>query len=366
MKKIIFIITLVMTMVLSLTDAAFPSVFVPADNPNIRYQGRWDFSDPKNPAHSWPGVVLFVNFSGRSIGIRTNDNAGYYNINIGGKSYGIFHGDKKGIADYILIDSLSKKRHSLRLSLRNFAFDTVYTFSGFLIDEGARLYPAPKAPHRKIEFIGDSYTSAEGNEVKEEKIEWSLTFPLTNIDEGFAATIARHYKAEYHTTSRSGIGLVCDWQGMTETSMTKYFDRTLMEKSEPKWDFASWKPDLVVLALGLNDISGLRGKDSVVSQANSELFRKSYHDFLNTIRKDYPGVQILAVASYPDWIRDNIKQVVTEENAQGNSDVSYTQYDYFTGGYVANGHPTIATHRKMAKQIISAIDELGLFARHKK
>lgn len=340
--------------------------FILANNPDIQYYGRWDFRDSLNPAYSWPGIAVSIEFSGRSIGVRMNDNAGYYNVIIDGKSFGVFHGDKRGTADYILADSLPQKHHSLRLSLRNFSFDTVYTFSGFLIDGGARLFHPHIRHQKKIEFIGDSFTAAAGNEAKDLKMEWSATFPVTNIDLGFAAMIARHYKADYHTICRSGIGMLCDWTGNMDLAMPKFYDRTLMERSEPKWDFASWQPDLVVLALGGNDFSGLSNKDSVVSQENSEIFRNTYRTFLATIRRVYPGTKILAVAIYPDWVYKNIRQVVEDENSSGNKDVAYAQFDYFPGGYVCNGHPTIKTHCKMAKQIITAIDELKVFSRHKK
>ena len=29
---------------------------IPANDPNIQYYGRWDFSDPKAPTHSWGDV----------------------------------------------------------------------------------------------------------------------------------------------------------------------------------------------------------------------------------------------------------------------------------------------------------------------
>lgn len=341
-------------------------VFIPANNPNIQYQGRWDFRDSLNPAYSWPGVAIKVDFNGSSIGVRMNDNNGYYNVTIDGKFYDVFRGDKAGTADYILADSLPKKHHSLRLSMRNFSFDTVYTFSGILIDDGARLFPPHIRQQKKIEFIGDSFTAAAGNEAKELTMAWPATFPVTNIDQGYAAMIARHYNADYHTICRSGIGMVCDWSGKMEISMPKFYDRTLMESSEPKWNFSSWQPDLVVLALGGNDFWGLSDRDSIISQKNSELFQKTYHSFLATLRRVYPGTKILAVAVYPDWVYKTIRQIVDDENSSGNNDVAYSQFDYFPDGYVCNGHPTITTHRKMANQIITAIDKLKIFSRPKK
>jgi len=343
------------------SNMIYQPVFIPANNSDIQYFGRWDMADSLNPTHSWPGVYIYAEFSGTSIGVRMNDTTNYYNVYIDGKLHSIFHGNKPEDADYILADSLSNGHHTFRFSQRNISFDQIYTFSGLLLDKGAELFTPPPKPKRKIEFIGDSFTAAEGNEATEPEMNWVLKFPVTNIDKGFATIIARHYKAQYHITARSGIGMVCDWQGNFNVSMPHYFDRTLMERSEPKWDFNKWVPNLVVICLGLNDISGLKGKDTVVSETNSEVFRNGYKQFLAAVWKAYPGVKIVAVAAYPKWIRKNVRQVVDDEMAEGHKDIYYTHFDFFPGGYVANGHPTVATHRKMANEIIKAIESFKIF-----
>ena len=336
--------------------------FIPAYNPNIQYFGRWDFSDSVHPEQSWPGVYICAEFSGSSIGIRIDDNVNYYNVYIDNKFLKIFKGDKDGDADYMLADGLENTNHSFRLSKRNISFGRVFTFSGLLLSEnGTILKPAPE-PVRKIEFIGDSFTAAEGNETKELEMKWENKFPFTNIDKGFVGDIAAHYNAQYHATCRSGMGLVCDWQGKFDLAMPKWFDRTLMEREDPKWDFKQWIPNLVVICLGLNDLSGLKGKDTVVSEENSSLFRKTYHDFIATVRGFYPGVTIVAVSAHPEWTQKNIKLVVDEENSMGHKDISFAQFGFFNGGYVANGHPTVESHQKIADAIIKVIDQTRVFA----
>jgi len=340
---------------------SYSTQLIPADNPSIQYYGRWDFSDPLHPKYSWPGVYIVAQFTGRSIGIRISDGINYYNVYIDGKLHSVFHGDVKGEADYILAAGLEHTQHILCLSKRNIVFDAVFTFSGLLIDDGASLLTPPPKPKSKIEFIGDSFTAAESNEATVPELAWEDRFPVTNIDKGFAPVIARHYNAQYHTICRSGIGVVCDWQGKTDHTMPMIFGRTLMEKPEPKWDFTRWIPDLVIVSLGLNDHSGLKDKDGNVSKEKSAFFRKGYRDFLGTICSVYPGVKILVVAAFPEWIRTNVRQVVEEEKRNGKTDIDYTQYSEFPGGYVAYGHPTVETHQKMADQIIAAIDSLNIF-----
>ncbi len=333
----------------------YATKFVAANNPCIEYSGRWDMSDSLHPRHSWPGIFIETIFDGDSIGVRMSDSVNYYDVYIDGKFHGVLHGNNSSDADYILADSIGSGRHTFRLSQRNISFG-IYSFSGLILADSGSLYMPPAPPARKIEFIGDSFTAAEGNEAKDSVMEWEAKFPVTDIDSGFAVMVARHFDAQYHITARSGIGMVCDWQGKFDVSMPHYFDRTLMESSEPKWDFKQWVPNLVVICLGLNDHSGLRGKDGKVSRKNSLVFRKGYHEFLSRVRKEYPGVPILAVSSYEKWIVENVKKVVDEERSAGKGDIYFTHFDFYPGGYVANGHPDVASHKKIADVIIKEID----------
>ncbi len=335
------------------------------NNPNIQYFGRWDMSDSMHYRYSWPGVYCSCEFTGRSIGVRLVDGTNYFNVYIDGKLHSVFHGTKSGEADYILAQGLVNGKHSLRFSRRNITFETPYTFCGIVLDGGATLLPPPRKPTRKIEFIGDSFTAAESDEATEPQLPWEARYPVTNIDKGFAPLIAQHFGAQYATTCRSGSGMVCDWQGDTNESVPKKFDRTLMESSAPKWDFKKWIPDVVVICLGLNDYSGLKDKDGKVSDDKSAMFRKTYHEFLETLRGVYPHAKIVAVAAYPEWIRRNVRLMVDEEKVSGKSDVYYSTFDEFPGGYVANGHPTIATHKKMADQMIKDMESFSLFAGEK-
>ena len=76
----------------------------------------------------------------------------------------------------------------------------------------------------------------------------------------------------------------------------------------------------------------------------------------------YPGVKIVAVAAFPEWIQKNVQEVVKEETQNDKKDVCYAHFDDFPGGYVANGHPTVETHQKIAAQIIDAMGKNKIFS----
>lgn len=362
MKKTLTWILACLFTVCAMPEWSLPQTLVRPDNPYIQYFGRWDKSDSTCYRYSWPGVYLVCSFTGTSIGVRLIDGTNYFNVTIDDTLRPVFHCTKKQQMDYILASGLGPGTHTLRLSRRNITFEPPYSFCGIILDNGASLVPPPPAPLRKIEFIGDSFTAGESDEATEPQVAWEARYPVTNIDKGFAADIARHFHAQYTTTCRSGSGMVCDWQGNTGESIPKRFERTLMEANDPKWDFRQWIPDVVVMCLGLNDYSGLKEKDGSVFPEKSELFRRTYHEFIATVRTVYPGAKIVAVAAFPAWIRFNVKQVVQEERDLENAGIYYSTFDEFPGGYVANGHPTVATHQKMADQIIKDIESLGILS----
>ncbi len=331
--------------------------FSPAD-PAIKYQGRWDRSNPGRPRASWPGFALSLGFTGRSIAVRMDDAENYYNVDIDGVWRGVAHaGKREGIVE--LAQDLSGGAHTLRLSRRNISFERPTTISGVLLDQGEHLFTVDnESPRMKIEFIGDSYTAAEGNEASGATLSWKQKMPVSDSDQGFAAMVARDCQADYVTVCRSGCGAVSDWQGLRTEQMVERYDRTLMDVAQPAWDFHAWTPDLVVVCLGINDYAGLRLPDGKVPADNSAAFRGAYASLLDKVRGRYPDAQILALAPHVPWAREQVSQVVRERADQF---VHYGQFDEFPPEcYVADGHPTVPTHRKIADQVMARLTELKL------
>jgi hypothetical protein len=230
---------------------------IPANNPCIQYFGRWDFSNPLSPTHSWPGVYIYAEFQGTSIGVVTDDNFSYYNVFIDDSLYLIFHGTISGVSSYVLASGLTNTNHKILFTLRSELNWTKFAFNGFILDDGKNLLPPPLKPQRKIEFIGDSYTVASGNEWTAESA--APNDSNTNIYKGFGPIIARNYNAQYQISARGGIGLVLDYLKYYSINMPDFFDRTLVYTSLTKWNYLNYVPNLVVICLGLNDYNGWGG-----------------------------------------------------------------------------------------------------------
>jgi hypothetical protein len=343
-----------------MTISVQASTTVPANHPYIQYYGRWDFSDSLSPAHSWPGVYIYAEFEGTSIGVKMNDNTCYYNVFIDDTVASVFHPALSGVSTYTVAQGLTNGRHTILLTKRNETTGAKYSFHGFVLDDGKNLLPPPDKPLKKIEFIGDSYTSASGNEWIDNTKPLDKETQYTNIYEGFGPVTARHYRAQYQMTSQAGYGLVLDWQGIYSNNIPDKFDRTLCYWNLPKWDFEQWIPNLVVICLGLNDCNAFGGYSGQVGVDSTRMFKTKYHTFITKIRTVYPGVKILAVAAaHADWIQRTVSEVVSEEQASGKNDVFYTFFPkYDASAYVFGDHPTAATHRLIANRLISAIDSI--------
>jgi lysophospholipase L1-like esterase len=333
---------------------------VPADDPALHLIGRWDRSTPSAPRASWPGFGVECDFTGRSIAVRMDDPGNYYQVEIDGMPRGMICGRGKGRA-VTLADNLPAGSHHLRLTRRNISFDRPTTLEGFVLGEGERMQELPVVARKKIEFIGDSYTVAEGNEATAASLAWRDKYPVTHTGAGYAGEIARAFHADYHVVSRSGSGVLCDYLGNRAEPMLERYGWTLMEQATPDWDFSSWTPDLVVICLGVNDYSGLKRPDGTVSEADASAFRRAYAGLLAKVRHHHPRVEIVALAHFHPWVREQVKRVIDDGVNEGDRCLHYAQFDEFPGGYVADGHPTVATHRKMAEQILPQIEGIGGF-----
>ena len=131
------------TMVLLCNSSVVASITIPANDPNIQYYGRWDFSNPSAPSHSWPGVYIFAVFQGTSIGMITDDNACWYNVFIDSVFKFVFHGTTNGVASYPLVSGLSNGSHTILITKRGETSWTKFSFYGFILDDGKSLLPPP-------------------------------------------------------------------------------------------------------------------------------------------------------------------------------------------------------------------------------
>jgi len=166
-------------------------------------------------------------------------------------------------------------------------------FGGAEVDN---LLLPPALPEKKIEFIGNSITCGVG-------IDWKL-IPCGsgeyqdqhNSYWAYGPRVARALHTQFMLSSVSGIGIYRTWN-MTGPSMPQvYGNRYLNTDSTKRWDFSRFRPDVVSICLGTNDMSE---GDTIHARKsfNPEMFVSHYISFVDTIYKYYPGVQVALLNS---------------------------------------------------------------------
>ena len=137
-----------------------------ADDPNILYSGRVDFTDPTAPQFSAPGVTIRANFHGNSPAIKLKDSRESGNPNY----FDVLVDDQPPVkirptllsTTYPLAVQLADGDHTVTVTKRTEAAIGYATFLGFKF--GGSILPPPAAAAHKLEIIGDSITAGAGTE----------------------------------------------------------------------------------------------------------------------------------------------------------------------------------------------------------
>lgn len=231
------------------------------------------------------------------------------------------------------------------------------------------VFPTPESS-LKIEFIGDSITCGYG--VDDENRDHHFSTMTEDATKAYAYKTAELLGADYSLVSYSGHGIISAYTGDGSintsglvpgiyTQLGKTWNASnAVNVNEIKWDFKDFVPDVVVINLGTNDSSYVRG-DAAKARAYSD----EYKVFLELIRKKNPDAHIVCTLGlmgadlYPA-----IETAVSEYSAEsGDKNVSCFKLGQIRGdeGYAADWHPTEASQtrasREMALYLISVIEE---------
>ena len=97
------------------SPSAFADQFIPANNGNITYTGRIDFSNPLSPRFTYPGVSAALNFEGTTLKMKAKPGSGYFMVEIDDR-----HPFKINFTEtdtvLTLVNSLEPSAHTARIS----------------------------------------------------------------------------------------------------------------------------------------------------------------------------------------------------------------------------------------------------------
>jgi lysophospholipase L1-like esterase len=325
-------------------DASGQEVCVSPTDPLLHYSGRWDTQDAQGPRCEWPAGQVRFAFEGTSASITLDGKPGStLQIVVDGAPIGVI--TLRGAATYPLAANLSPGKHVVEVSKRN---ERNNGEPGPVQVRGIRLAPgatllAPPAYAHKVEFLGDSITCGYGNEAPSDSAPFSLALHNTWLSWG--AIAARELNAEFYCEAKSGICLM-DVPG--KASLPAIWDRTMPVTPSQPWDFTRWQPEAVVINLGTND-----------AHAQKPLQEQAWHDayvaFIKRIRSVYPDAHIflciggMGHKGIPPYNAAIVSEFASTGDTRIHSValVNRSKED----GIGLYGHPSVATHRKMGKQI---------------
>ncbi len=329
------------------------------DNARLQYTGRIDFSAPAAPVLSWPGTAIAGRFSGSSLALDLDDQNGrnYFNVFIDGEHMApLVLQAEKGQQRYLVAQGLAPGAHSFLLTKRTEGEEGATVFRGLVLDDGGGLLPPPPRPKHRIEFFGDSITSASGNEA-----------PFNGRDDlaadknsymSYAQIAARQLGAEVHLTSQSGIGVMISWFPFT---MPDFYDQlSAVGNNDSHWDFSRWTPEVVVVNLMQND-SWLIGRDHKLQPEPGEDQRiEAYRTFVKRIRQLYPNAYIVcalgsmdatrAGSAWPGYVKTAVERMRRED---GDRRIDSLFFE-FTG---YGQHPRVRQHQENAAKLAAFIRE---------
>jgi len=341
---------------ITLSLASSAQTTIKADDPRIQYSGRVAMKDGVAEL-SWSATSVKINFTGSSLDVTLSDERSdnNYDVIIDGSVRSVIHPLKEK-QDYPLAEGLQRGNHTVELFKRTewamgktwlYGFSTTSTF-----------LPSPPSKKRKMEIFGNSISC--GYAVIDYTGKDRGTSPFEDAYIAYPAIIARHFDAELHNTSRSGIGITVSWAPLI---MPEMYDRLDATDPNSKWDFKKYTPDLVIINLFQNDkwIINMPTNDQFKARFGDsipkpEFIIKAYQNFVKKVRIRYPNANIICMlgsmdatspgSPYPGYIEKAVAPL--------NDKKIYTHFIPYKG---TNGHPSVKEQQALADDLIGFIEK---------
>ncbi len=341
--------------------------FIDSTHQAFRYTGRIDFSNPICPSFIYPGSSIHVAFTGTSAALRVrnlyqcDENA--LGFLIDGKEGKVLLSTDAEVRDCLLADNLSAGRHELILWKRAAGGCHYFDFFGMLLDDGAEAIPLGTRPERRIECYGDSVSAGEVCEAFEYI---GMVDPeghqgkFSNSWHSYAMLSARNLGAEIHNDSQGGIAVLDDTGYFVngKVGLVSTWDKLRYNPELgpcTSWDFASWTPHVVIMALGQNDSYPA---DYISTDAKKrKIWIDAYALIMKNLRLKYPNVFFVVITTLLN--HEEGWDGALDEMVSSLKDDRVVRYRFARNGRGTPGHLRIAEHREMASELTGFLKSFG-------
>ena len=237
--------------------------------------------------------------------------------------------------------------------------------------DGNRLCTPPGGKKRKLEIIGDSITCGYGVEAENELQPFHTA--TENPEKSYSLLTARALDAEVNLVSWSGNGIISGYVDETATApsdrwlMPEVYQYTDISCSEmlfgneesrwERWDFSRFVPDIILINLGTNDCSWCKD-----IQERKDVYRDRYGEFLQYIRKNNPGAEILCMLGTMDQRllkeAEEAVRIFVQNQGDGKTHFLALPAQDPGDGYGADWHPSLLTQRKTAEIVAEEVKRI--------
>lgn len=209
-----------------------------------------------------------------------------------------------------------------------------------------------------IEFIGNSITCGAAADPSEVPCGTGSYHDQHNAYYAYGPRIARALDVNYLLTSVSGIGIYRNWNSDGPTMPDVFESTDLREGKSRLWDFATFSPAVVSIALGTNDFSNGDGKKSR-PPFDSALFTRNYVGFVKRVKAKYPKASI-ALLNSPmvsgtrnEILIDCLNRVKRQTDAAFPNDKPVSVFLFNPmRARGCGGHPNVDDHGVLADQMV--------------
>ena len=222
---------------------------------------------------------------------------------------------------------------------------------------GSDLKPLTKPTTPIIEFIGNSITCGAAADPSEVPCGTGVYHDQHNAYLAYGPRVARALKVNYVLSSVSGIGVYRNWNSEGPT-MPQVYEKIDFQESNPQlWNFKTFTPQVVSIALGTNDFSKGDGKKARLP-FDSATFVTNYVRFVQGVKTQYPSARI-ALLSSPmisgasrTLLQNCLKSVKNNVDAQ-NPTAKPVALFFFQPMQArgCSGHPNVEDHAILAQEL---------------
>ncbi|MBC6112613.1 GDSL family lipase [Pedobacter sp. CCM 8938] len=212
-----------------------------------------------------------------------------------------------------------------------------------------------KAP--LIEFIGNSITCGAASDTSEVACGKGEYQDQHNAYMAYGPRVARALGVNYIMSSVSGIGIYRTWN-MEGLSMPQVYENIDFQLNNPvKWNFKTYTPQIVSIALGTNDLSNGDGK-SPRKPFDEKIFTDNFVNFIKLVKQKYPKARIALLSS--PMISGTSREVLQKclltikskvNNLYPNDKSVETFFFPLMQAHGCTGHPSVADHLILAEQL---------------